>query len=66
MGLQYELVEAQGFPGQWNVEAIDFDRDGQVYVAAFTGPDAYGRAEEYAEWMNARAAKPENEAVSRR
>jgi hypothetical protein len=55
MALKYEVVEAKGFPGQWNVEAIDCDRDGQIYVAMFTGPDSHRRAVEYGNWMNSGA-----------
>ena len=34
----------------WIVEAINFERDGEVYRALFTGPEAEHRAREYADW----------------
>jgi hypothetical protein len=37
---------------EWRVEAIDYDKDGQIYVAIFCGPQAQARAEEYARWKN--------------
>jgi hypothetical protein len=36
----------------WRVEAIDYNDDGVVYVAVFTGPKAEARAEEYANFKN--------------
>jgi hypothetical protein len=36
----------------WRVEAIDFENEGNVYIALFSGPDARARAEEYAQWKN--------------
>lgn len=35
-------------PDQWQVEAVG--KDGEVYVAVFSGPDAEERAHEYANW----------------
>jgi hypothetical protein len=37
---------------EWRVEAIDYDKDGQIYVAIFCGPQAQARAEEYARFKN--------------
>lgn len=50
--LQYEIAKSREFDGHWHVEAIG--PDGEVYVAIFTGPNAKERADEYAEWKNAR------------
>jgi hypothetical protein len=41
--------------GGWVVEAINFDRDGEVYRTLFTGPEAETRAREYADWKSATA-----------
>ena len=37
---------------EWRVEGIDYDSDGQIYVAIFCGPQAKERAKEYARWIN--------------
>lgn len=37
---------------EWKVEGVDYDHDGQVYVAIFSGPAAMIRAEEYAAFKN--------------
>ena len=48
--LSYEVVEDALTLGDFRVEAIDSESDGEVYVAIFSGPDAEIRAEEYAKW----------------
>ena len=53
--VQYEAVESAGHPGEWRVEAIDQESDGEVYVTIFSGPKARERAQEYAEWKSASA-----------
>jgi hypothetical protein len=35
---------------EWRVEAIDYESEGEVYVAIFSGSEAKERAEEYAAW----------------
>ena len=47
-GLQIEVVQRSAAPDVWSVEAIDVAGDGAIYMATFSGPDARGRAEEYA------------------
>ena len=50
--LVFEAVRAQDANDEWIVEAIDDDREGEVYVARFSGPGAADRAAEYAAWKN--------------
>jgi hypothetical protein len=50
--LAYETIEDKMQSGDYRVEAIDSDGDGEVYIAIFVGPDAKMRAEEYADWKN--------------
>ncbi len=50
--LEYEVIEDRKYPGDWRVEAINRDGDGEVFVAIFSGPDAEARAAEYAAWKN--------------
>jgi hypothetical protein len=48
MSLEFEVREDSQARGTWRVEAIDYDNEGVVYVAIFTGPRSHDRAEEYA------------------
>jgi hypothetical protein len=50
--LQHETIEDNRHPGDYRVEAIDSEGDGDIYTAIFVGPDAKQRAEEYAAWKN--------------
>jgi len=50
----------------WVVEAIDFDKDGEVYRALFTGPAAEQRAKEYTEWKLAVVSSPQRQSQLRR
>jgi hypothetical protein len=38
--------------GDWRVEAVDFDADGDVFISVFYGSDGQSRAEEYAAFKN--------------
>jgi len=51
--LHYDVVEDRQHHGDFRVEAIDSEADGEIYVAIFSGPEAEARAEEYANWKNA-------------
>jgi hypothetical protein len=50
--IHYEMVADSRNAGDYRVEAINKENDGEVYVAIFSGPDAKIRAEEYARWKN--------------
>jgi hypothetical protein len=50
--VQYEVVKDALTAGEYRVEAIDPENDGEVYVAIFSGPNSKARAEEYARWKN--------------
>ena len=51
----YEVSESKRYPGdEWHVEAINYDGDGEIYVAIFSGPDAQRLAEEYAAWKQSK------------
>ncbi len=50
--IQYEVVESELLPGEYRVEGIDYENDGQVYVAIFSGQQAKERATEYATFKN--------------
>lgn len=46
----YEVIESKATKGEWHVEAINYDGDGEIYVTIFSGPNAHDRANEYAAW----------------
>jgi hypothetical protein len=50
--LEYEVIE--GVHGEWRVEAVDDESEGEVYQVIFSGPKAKERAEEYASLQNRR------------
>jgi hypothetical protein len=50
--MQYEAIPDRLAPSDWRVEAIDHESEGERYVAIFAGPEAEGRAREYAAWKN--------------
>jgi hypothetical protein len=50
--MQHEVVKDRTMLDSWRVEAINFQGDGEVYVAIFSGPDAEKRARDYADWQN--------------
>jgi hypothetical protein len=54
----YEMIEDRLQPGDYRVEAINSEGDGEVYTAIFVGPDARERAEEYANWKNVAVSEP--------
>lgn len=51
--MDYEVFEDKESPGDWRVEAINMESDGECYVAIFSGPRARERAEEYVKWKQA-------------
>jgi hypothetical protein len=50
--IHFEVIADSLNAGDYRVEAIDNDSDGEIYVTIFSGPDAQIRAEEYARWKN--------------
>lgn len=48
----YEAVLSLAAFDEWRVEGIDYDNEGQCYVAIFSGPGAKERAKEYARFKN--------------
>ena len=55
--MKYEVKQSR-FEREWVVEAFNADGDGEVYVAAFSGPEAKARAVEYASWKNNQDREP--------
>lgn len=57
--MKYELAESRHTHGEWVVEGIDYDGEGEIYVAIFSGPMAKERAEQYAAWIEKHKAELE-------
>ena len=55
--MEWIAFEDKKVAGDWRVEAIDDEREGAVYVAIFSGPDAKERAREYAGIKNVQEAR---------
>ena len=53
--VEYEIAKSRNVPGEYVVEGIDYENDGQIYGALFNGPQAKERAEEYARFKNAKS-----------
>lgn len=47
----YEVVEPKEASGEWRVEAISYDGNGENYVTTFSGPNAEREARQYARRM---------------
>ncbi len=56
--MEWECFEDRKNRGDWRVEAIDFDKEGEVYVTIFSGPHARERAQEYAAMKIAQETQP--------
>jgi hypothetical protein len=52
--IEYEVVLAKDAVAEdkYNVEAVDYENEGIIYFASFSGPRARERAEEYAQFKN--------------
>jgi hypothetical protein len=51
--MEWECFEDRSNKGDWRVEAIDFDHEGDIYITIFSGPDSQQRAQEYAAMKSA-------------
>ena len=45
--MNYEVFPDHNGTGDWRVEAIDHESEGECYVVIFSGPNAELRAREY-------------------
>jgi hypothetical protein len=59
--MTYKVVQSKTAPDEWIVEAIDFDSEGEIYAATFSGPMAESRAGEYAAWQNSKSSNRESQ-----
>jgi hypothetical protein len=54
-GMEFTVFAGKNH-GQWMVEAIDMDSEGEMLWAEFSGFNAQERANEYASWMTSKLA----------
>jgi len=50
--MKYEVVESRTTAGEWRVEYVKHESEGEVEVALFLGRNSQQRAREYAAWKN--------------
>ena len=51
--MEYEVFQVKdSIEYEWRVDAIDYDSEGEIYMALFFGLKAEERAKEYAKIMN--------------
>ncbi len=56
--MRYEM-KASLFKGEWVVQAINEEGDGEIYIAAFSGPQAKELADEYIAWKKSSVIQTE-------
>ncbi len=56
--LVYEVQECKFYPGEWIAETIDYEDEGNCYMARFTGQNAEERAKEYGDFKNRSKSTP--------
>jgi hypothetical protein len=49
--MQFNVYPHEDNSGDWVVEAIDIDGEGEILTAIFSGKNAKTRAESYANWQ---------------
>lgn len=49
--MQWEIYPHEDGSGDWVAEAFNFEGDGEIFTAIFSGPSAEGRAREYVSWQ---------------
>lgn len=59
LNLKWEVVEKRGPDGDWQVEAIDHESEGEVYIVRFYGHGAEERAREYAKQQSGNVSSEE-------
>lgn len=52
--MQFKTYPHEDNSGDWIVEAINPEGEGEIFTAIFSGPNAKARAEEYANWKQPR------------
>ena len=55
--MKYEVSEDKINPGDWRVEAVDYESEGECYVTIFSGPLARERAVQYTVFKNESISK---------
>ena len=48
--MEWDIFKSEDGSGNWVVQAMDFDGDGEIYTVIFSDFDAKARAREYYNW----------------
>jgi len=48
--MEWDIFKSEDGSGNWVVQAMNFDGDGEIYTVTFSDLDAEGRAREYYNW----------------
>ena len=48
--MEWDIFKAEDGSGNWVVQAMNFDGDGEIYTVTFSDSDARARAREYYNW----------------
>lgn len=50
--MEWNVFPHEDASGDWVVQAINFDGDGEIYTTIFSDSDAQARAKEYHDWKS--------------
>jgi hypothetical protein len=53
--MEWAVYPHEDGSGDWVVEAINIEGEGEIYTTIFSGPSAEQRARKYAEWAQTSA-----------
>ena len=48
--MEWDIFKSEDGSGNWVVQAMDFDGDGEIYTVTFSDCNAKARAREYYNW----------------
>jgi hypothetical protein len=48
--MEWDIFKSEDGSGNWVVQAMNFDGDGEIYTVTFSDSDAKARAREYYNW----------------
>ena len=50
--MEWDIFKSEDGSGNWVVQAMNFDGDGEIYTVTFSDSDAKTRAREYYNWKS--------------
>ncbi|HMH05048.1 MAG TPA: hypothetical protein VK579_00060 [Terriglobales bacterium] len=64
--MEWDIFKSEDGSGNWLVQAMNFDGDGEIYTVTFSDSDAKARAIEYYNWKTTVADRQAIHAVKSR